>query len=517
MITYLEKFNSLPKELRDKISSHEVMIIIGELERKYAISLASVVMRVMIKELNIDTLADYFIHDFSFEKSQAADLTKALKEKVFIRAGEYLGIIKNRIELPVPLDEVPSYFGPQQKGQEEKKLDNWMGARKADMSPRGSSFFFSTEDEEEVKELAKKVAGFGAVEQKKLDAEEGLKAVIKEAGINFSSGDMEKRFSQVVKTYLHGIRNRVDTKQTLIKSVEVGGLGIDNSQADKILQIANKYRREPDQPTLQAPAKIKTPEEIATEKADYSAGNIAAKAVTGASGDVAYDFEALIKGDDQTEEGRKKQAELEAKKKHIEKGEQKEIGPLKREKSTYKDEENDEEGEEKDEFIDLTKLENLKDDRTVDIGKQMRAQSMLRGGEESNINIIQARAAANADGKIKMEDVKYIPKLTGPIDELREMNVLNFRRLSENPREAVLKIKKKISFLEEESYTKRFEGIKAWRQSPVNRLYLEIGQESIINKSPVSDIIEKRRQSRKPSLMIEEFKAVMDLNKDLRF
>ena len=53
MITYLEKFNSLPKELRDKISSHEVMTIIGELERKYAISLASVVMRVMIKELNI--------------------------------------------------------------------------------------------------------------------------------------------------------------------------------------------------------------------------------------------------------------------------------------------------------------------------------------------------------------------------------------------------------------------------------------------------------------------------------
>jgi hypothetical protein len=142
---------------------------------------------------------------------------------------------------------------------------------------------------------------------------------------------------------------------------------------------------------------------------------------------------------------------------------------------------------------------------------------MTQREQESDINIIQARAAAKKDGKVKMEDVKHVPKLTGPIDELREMNLVNFRRLSRNPRDAVLKIKKKISFLEEESYTKRFEGIKAWRQSPVNKLYLEIGQESIINKKPVNVIINNRKQARKPYLSEAEFKAVMDLNKDLRF
>jgi hypothetical protein len=316
---------------------------------------------------------------------------------------------------------------------------------------------------------------------------------------------------------LHGVRNRVDTKQTLIKSVEVGGLGIDDKQADKILKQASQFRREPDKPTLQ-PSQGKKAEEVS--QSDSSEKEDKQNHTMSSGGDVDYDFESLLKGDfkDESEEQKKqKEKELEEKRKaEQEKTKKTEQEPLKREKSTYVEEEKEEE-DEKEEFIDLTKLENLKDDQSVDIGKKMRSASMTQREQESDINIIQARAAAKKDGKVKMEDVKHVPKLTGPIDELREMNLVNFRRLSRNPRDAVLKIKKKISFLEEESYTKRFEGIKAWRQSPVNKLYLEIGQESIINKKPVNVIINNRKQARKPYLSEAEFKAVMDLNKDLRF
>ena len=507
MISYLIKFNSLPKELRDKVSSPAAMAVISALEKKYGVSLASLVMKVMIKEVPFEELKDYFGKEFRFGEKQSAALAAELHEKVFFAVEDYLEIGVVKAALPVPLDEVPHYVIPPKT--DPQALAKWMKNRQGELAPRSSGFYFSTEDEEEVKKLAQRVAGFSTDAQKKVSAEEGVKAVVKEAGINFSSEDMKKRFEQVLKTYLHGVRNRVDTKQTFLKSVEVGGLGLENAQADKILQIASKYRREPDQPTLQAPAK-------AAPAAVPSSGKETAVAQEssplGKHRDVDYDFGALLRGEGLDEDKPKIEEVVENKPKEA-------PTPLYRAQSSYKEEEKKEEVvNEKDEFIDLTKKENLQDQRTVDIARQMRASSKLAGSENGgDISIIQARAAANGDGRVKMEDVKYVPKLTGPIDELREMSLLNFRRLSGNPRDAVLKIKKKIGFLEEESYTKRFEGIKAWRQSPVNKLYLEIGQDSIINKMPVDAIIEKRRLARKPVLSFEEFKAVMDLNKDLRY
>ena len=103
------------------------------------------------------------------------------------------------------------------------------------------------------------------------------------------------------------------------------------------------------------------------------------------------------------------------------------------------------------------------------------------------------------------------------VDELAEMNLVNFRRLSQSPYEAIKKIEDKVGFLEEDSYKKRLEGIKAWRQSPVNKIYLAIGQESIEQKKTVDTVIEDRKNSGKDYITVQEFNAIMDLNKGLRF
>ena len=116
-----------------------------------------------------------------------------------------------------------------------------------------------------------------------------------------------------------------------------------------------------------------------------------------------------------------------------------------------------------------------------------------------------------------MEDVKYIPKLMGPIDELKEMDLVNFRRLSSDPLAAAAKIKEKINFLEEEGYSQRLNGIKAWRQNPINKLYLTIGQESISSQKPVKAVIDERKSADREYLTDREFTAIMDINKELRF
>lgn len=116
-----------------------------------------------------------------------------------------------------------------------------------------------------------------------------------------------------------------------------------------------------------------------------------------------------------------------------------------------------------------------------------------------------------------VSDVKFVHKLTGPVEELRALQVKDFRRLSKDPREATLKIKDKIDLLEDtQSFEVKTQGIKAWQDSEVNKLYLDILRKSLEGK-PVNDVIAEREAKGEPTLNKAEFDAVMELNRKLRF
>lgn len=81
--SYAEKFNHLPKAVRDKISQPEVIASINKLEVEYKIDLISVVAKVLIKEVGLADLKKYFVEQFKLEDQPAEEITKRLKEKVF--------------------------------------------------------------------------------------------------------------------------------------------------------------------------------------------------------------------------------------------------------------------------------------------------------------------------------------------------------------------------------------------------------------------------------------------------
>ncbi len=116
----------------------------------------------------------------------------------------------------------------------------------------------------------------------------------------------------------------------------------------------------------------------------------------------------------------------------------------------------------------------------------------------------------------KMEDVKFVSKLTGPVEELRATTLVDFRRLSKDPKEAILKVRDKIDLLAEQSYSKRTEGIKAWMDSEVNRTYLEMMREAL-DGAPMPQVIAGRQTSKKPYLNPEELQAVAELSRNLRY
>ena len=105
----------------------------------------------------------------------------------------------------------------------------------------------------------------------------------------------------------------------------------------------------------------------------------------------------------------------------------------------------------------------------------------------------------------------------GPIEELQFFDIINFRRLSKDPIEATTKIFNKIKFLEKEGYDKMVSGVKAWRQSPVNRLYIKIGQEAIAKGMTIKEAAADHQKNNHEYLKIEEIEAIVNLNSKLVF
>ncbi len=133
------------------------------------------------------------------------------------------------------------------------------------------------------------------------------------------------------------------------------------------------------------------------------------------------------------------------------------------------------------------------------------------------INKKDIKKRIDIDGeKKRIEDIKQKPRLLNPVSGLRYMDLLIFRRLSNRISERINKIENKINELGNVSFAKRLEGIAAWRESPVNKLYLKIGKEGIVYKKSIEDIINIREKESRDFLYLEEFNAIMDLNEKLR-
>ena len=128
-----------------------------------------------------------------------------------------------------------------------------------------------------------------------------------------------------------------------------------------------------------------------------------------------------------------------------------------------------------------------------------------------------SRSFVSQSLKPKTESVKLTFKLIGPIEELKNFTLNEFRKLGNNPQESIQKIEEKINILEKDSLFKKAEAIKAWQNAEINKLYLEIGKVSLEKNIPVFQAIDERIKNNLLTLTMDEFEAITDLNKRLRF
>lgn len=534
MLEYLEKFNNLPADVKQEISSGPVLLAIESLEEKYGVSLASFVMRVMVGELYYKNITANLIVEYDLDAAVAEELEKELKEKVFAGVLNYLEggqavrakaapevtspffINKNVPAAPpkeAPKSASSSLPASQQAFQEPAVSSPKEGAksgsnvvlpgpivRRAPVSAAPAKNFLE-DDEKDIAAMGKVTASFKpAIDGKN---EVMLGEIIKEANISFASADLVKRFQEIISTYLRGIRTKVEVKENLLKDVASGGVKMEVAEADRVLAIAQK--------------------KLTAEEDRNSTGRSLVNArTTGEGTSFTFNKEEI----ERALEGR-----AEAKKGGmIDLGGRDadyDLAALSKKNPAIK-------AAGANEAVSLTG--NIAPASPVaskiDLGKMSSQAVAPQKDEEKNILPVQQtpfgmaqgrpdadakRTAAVSGNKRRMEDIKLAPKIMSPVDELAYMDLVNFRRLDQRPALRIAKIEEKISLLEKEGIDKKIEGIKAWRNNPVNKTYLSMGQESITEGKNINDIIKDREEQGLNYLTNEEFEAVMDLNDNLRF
>lgn len=135
----------------------------------------------------------------------------------------------------------------------------------------------------------------------------------------------------------------------------------------------------------------------------------------------------------------------------------------------------------------------------------------------SNIPFIRRDVARSNTARTKMSDVKQKPRIISPVEELGELNITIFRRISNNPVEATQRIMDIINAFGKESILKKAMAIKNWRKSEIYKIYLMLGRESIEKNLPVSKLIEQKAIANEKTITLDEFQAISDLNKKIKF
>lgn len=485
MFDYLEKYNKLPKDVRDRMSAPAIMSVVSELEKKYGLNLATIIMKAMVGIIKPEAVEFFLIENERFDENKAKMLAGELREKIFSAAADYSGA---KIE-----------YNASQKIEAAIEKKEFNRQSEAPINEAKAAFSFSTEDEKEVKGLAKKMEGYGMGVPVEKSLEEKIAEIFNKAQINFGSEALASRFKNILKIYLRGIRDKIETKQTLMKPIEAGGLGFDEDSARNILAIAGGSTTGLAERliTFNQPKRIAVPEDIIKEdkiSAAVPPNNSLDELRKSGVRDVGYDFSSFKN---------KKENEIKLDTAH-------ELMPPTPVVKEIK--------EVKKQAWPTVKSEQpfLKPDKVIENkNNNFFARSLDKAESPEPRFKPEMFIEKDSQGKIKMEDIKFKPKVMGPIDELRYMDLINFRRLGLDSFQATAVIKNKINLFD--GYQERQEGVAAWRRSPLNKLYLEMGGESISKNQSIDVIIEERKTAGKDYLKPSEFEAIIRLNKELRF
>ena len=357
----------------------------------------------------------------------------------------------------------------------------------------GSSadFGFHPDDQQQIDEISK---GIPQDDSKKYSIKKIVGRLIEKQNLKFDE-DNQKRFTDILFDFFRN-RKRVLTVREMLLDLKAGKNKLDSTTVDSILSVVkgikNKIHNEgglvvrlEDEKAKVAKEEAKVPEAVQKEikKIEQEIGS-------------AKD----VKVEDEIG---KALNEIEEDKKPIVKEEHKEAKPV----------------EVKTKAPDLKPREGFQipgEEKLVKTPESLPKVSRPVPPVEIKKKIADVVAKPKVESvKKKIDKPKHV--LMGPVQELAALSLDNFRRLGDTAEERIKAMTEKIKVLEHDSFTKKAQGIEAWRKSETYKIYLELGLESMHQKKEVKELIADYEKQSKKTLSFEEFESISDLNRKLRF
>lgn len=319
------------------------------------------------------------------------------------------------------------------------------------------TFHFNPKDEDEVAKIKEELVSTPSVDWPAWASE-----ISKKSGLKLKDEVLNRRFINIIIARLKDVRDALETKDVMTRPTKVGGLGMEAVEADRLIKLIGEEIKVG---SGSFGSKIK---EEKTEQPIKSKGPI------------------LPAKREELKEALKASAEVTKQKLS----------------SSVK--------------FDLAH-ELAPPPPSLVKSEPVKPKAKLPMPEKKNLPPLRRPTRLPVGPKPRIDDVKPIAKLVGPVGELGNMNVVDFRRISPEANRAASKIMEMVDLLENDSFAERLAGIKAWRDSDLYRLYLSIGRESMLKGKLVKEVIEEKKKRGEPTLTEAEFEAIMDLNNKLRF
>ncbi len=557
MFDYLQKFDGLPDEIQASVSSPAAMALISDLEKKYQVDLAALVIRVAVKEISLADLPTHLVSELHLAPDNARRLTADLKERLFFSIANYLGYN-------------PSYSAivPQTK-------------------PVSDTFYL-------------------------------IKKVIRESGLNFPGGELNSRLESILNTYFKGVRSRIDTRLALNKGIVSGGLGLDHKIIDNLFLLIDQSREDSNtKAPLVSDAKDEKDSRQALEKVravyeQSGAGrdipyDLNAAIVTRQKIEAASSQKLLVDGDklgleapsltplaapepetkpvESVSAKSGQQSPLET----IVTDQSKQSAPISTPVLAPTPIKQTPTVEPLPTLTPPTKVapkitveplpsvkENLQTiqrppkkkpnffQKTLDLFSQPQKETplpttapvaapaplsttsvaTLRQQAQQNINNPHLRPTSTPSSKTSPttplkpvtrpqttstpktisapsapQDSSLLrPKTLGPVEELHYLELVNFRRLGASPKDAAEKIEKKIRTLETDGYDRMVEAILAWRSGEINSIYVKMAKEALKHQITLKQVADKYQAQKNPQYLTwEEIEELIALNHRLSF
>jgi len=547
-----EKFKKLPSSFRQELNSQEFLDFLDTLEERMPQikGLATeIVIRLAVGDLNKDNLSLELKDKYHLQEQTIQVLTQELRRKFFPILEKYQSL----------LSEV------EQKQQEQAKIKEEV---KEKVLEKPEEF------EQEEKEIEKIKESMPVSEDNKQDKiREVVENIIQKHNLSFKESRLKKRFSNIALTFLRGIRDEFQTKEVLTRSQKIGGMELSADLADKIIEDLKssdvhfakeeiKIKNIPEEKKVieiyplpyilerrlkQKPEKKQKAElveqekemieEPKQEKALEKPEQIKAKKPEGIKEkEVEKEEErplpqekveapvSLVETQKETTEvvspvkkaeilpsSLKKDISVSPEEKLRQVMEQQEVKVEKPEKKQQEVQPKEQRIAEKTKPLELEKKEVVKPGAEEKPKEELKQEQPVEEQPVAAVPRLKTKEVERPGQEVKLKTKVY-----GPVDEIRSLKLVDWRR-GGKPMEMAEHILRKINLLKEESLVKGAQAKKAWKESELYNLYTQIGMEAMEKGVDIEAVINQRKQENKPYLTKEDFDAISWLNYRLRF